>query len=173
MHPHGVGLIDLVVADPAEKFVERHPGLHPGQVCAEAEVGTAAETEQLGANVASDPEGVGVVEYPLVTVSGTGQQQHHRVGRDGGAVQGVVLRDGAGQDLARGVVAQCLLDPQRDPGAVGEQRRQLVAVAVAPVDGAAEQLGGGLVARDHHQEQERQDFLVAEPVTVDLGFQQG
>jgi microcompartment protein CcmK/EutM len=77
MHPHGVGLVDLVAADPAEQFAQRHPGLHAGQVSAEAEVRAAAEADQLRADVTADPVGVGIVEYPLVTVGRAGQQQQH------------------------------------------------------------------------------------------------
>ena len=41
----GVGLVDLVAADSLEQFGERHPGFHPGQMRAQAEVRAAAETQ--------------------------------------------------------------------------------------------------------------------------------
>ncbi len=83
-----------------------------------------------------------------------------------------LLGHGACQDLARRVVAQALLHPQRDPRRVGVHPGELVGVAVGPIQRGAQQFGGGLVAGDHHQEQEREDLLVGEPVAADLGLQQ-
>ena len=74
----GVGLVDLVAADSLEQFGQRHPGFHPGQVGAEAEVGAAAETHQLRTDLAADAVVVGVLERPVVAVGRTGQQQQAR-----------------------------------------------------------------------------------------------
>ena len=45
MDADGVGLVDLISADSSEHFGERHPGFHPRQVGAQAEVCAAAETQ--------------------------------------------------------------------------------------------------------------------------------
>ena len=87
MDAHGVGLVDLVPADPLEQLGERHPGLHPGQVRAEAEVSAAAETHELGTDVAADDVVVGILEHPLVAVRRPGQQQQDVPVGDGRVVQ--------------------------------------------------------------------------------------
>ena len=63
-----IGLVDLVTLDSFEQFGERHPGLHPGQVGAQAEVCAAAETQEFRTDFAPDHEVVGIVECPLVAV---------------------------------------------------------------------------------------------------------
>ncbi|CAG7348502.1 hypothetical protein PICSAR64_04377 [Mycobacterium avium subsp. paratuberculosis] len=103
---------------------------------------------------------------------GPGQQQQDVALGNGGVVQGQRPGDGAGQDLAGGVVAQRLLDPQRHPGQVVVDGRQLVGVLVAPKRGIGKQFGGGLVTGDHHQEHEPEHLVVGEPIAVDLGLQQ-
>ena len=69
------------------------------------------------------------------------------------------------------VVAKGLLHPQRNPFVIGEHRGQLILVASGPMrPRCRRRFGGGLVARDHHQEQERHDLVITEAVTVDLGL---
>ena len=131
----------------------------------------AAEAQQLRADVAADAELVGVVEHPLVAVGRTGHQQQGVSVVQGGAVKIDVLDDGAGQDLAGGVVAQRLLHPQRNPVVVSMHTGQLIGVSRAPKSRIAKQFRRGLITRDHHQKQKRHDFIVAEPVAVDLSLQ--
>ena len=45
MDTNRIGLVDFVTPDPGEQLGEGDPSLHPGQVRAQAEVGTAAETQ--------------------------------------------------------------------------------------------------------------------------------
>ena len=172
MDTNRIGLVDLKTLDPVEQFGESHPGFHPGQVGAQAEVCAAAETQEFGTDVASDHEVVGIVECALVAVPRTGQQQQDVTVGDRCVIQGQLAGDGAGQDLTGGVVAQGLLYPQRHSRGVGVNGGQLGWVLVAPKCSVGKEFGGGLVAGDHHQEHEPQDFVVGEPVAVDLGLQQ-
>ena len=172
MDADGIGLVDLISADSLEQFGERDPRFHPGQMRAQAEVRAATETQKLGPDFASDQVVVGILERPLVTMGRTGQQQQDIALGNRGVVEGELSGDDAGQDLAGGVIAQRFLDPQRNPGQVGVDRGQLIGVLVAPKRGIGKKFGGRLVAGDHHQEHEPEDFLVGEPVAVDLGFQQ-
>ena len=154
MDADGVGLVDLVSADSLEQFGQCHPGFHPGQVGTETEVGTAAETLEFGADLAADDEVVGVLERPLVAVCRARKQQQHIAVGNRGVVERQLAGDSAGQDLARGVVAQRLLDPQRHALQVRVDRSQLIGVLVPPERRIGKQFGGCLVAGDHHQEHE-------------------
>ena len=115
---------------------------------------------------------VGVLEHPLVAVRRTGQQQQDVAVGNRGVVEVQLAGDDAGQELAGRVVAQRLLDPQRDPLEIGVDRGQLIGVLVAPERRIGKQFGGGLVAGDHHQEHEAEHFFVGQPVAVDLGLEQ-
>ena len=169
----GVGLVDLVSADSLEQFGQRHPGFHPGQVGAEAEVRAAAETQEFRADFAADDD----------SRRDSSNTRSSRCAEPGSSSStspsGMVVSysvsspdDDAGQDLAGRVVAQRLLDPQRNPLEVVVDRGQLIGVLVTPERRVGKQFGGGLVAGDHHQEQEAEDLFVGEPVAVDLGLQQ-
>src|ERR1700730_2441513 len=171
MDSDGVGLVDLESADPLEQFGQRDAGFHPGKMRTKTEVGTATETHQLRTDFAPDAVLVGLLEHPVVTVRRAGQQKQDVAFAHRGVVETQLARHGARQDLAGRVVAQRLLDPQRYLGVVVEDRRQLVGVPGTPIRCVGKQLRGGLVACDHHQEQERHDLFVGEAVAVDLGFQ--
>ncbi len=86
------------------------------------------------------------------------------------AVQRDVREQVPGDHLAGGVEAQGLLDPRLDQAGVRAPRedgRELFGVLREVEQRVAEQLGRGLVARHDHQEEEGDDLLVGEPVTVD------
>ena len=82
--------------------------------------------------------------------------------------------DVPGEHLARVVVAQRLLDPPRTRSGPSRSKTlgPLVGVRGRAVERVAEQLGRRLVAGDDHQEEERHDLVVVEPVAVDLGLEQ-
>ena len=65
-------------------------------------------------------------------------------------------------------MAQRLLDPRRDQRDVVEHLRLLRGVRRQVEERVAEELGGGLVAGDDHEEQEGHDLAVGEPVAVHL-----
>jgi hypothetical protein len=107
------GVVDLDGRRPADELAQRHSGLQPGEVGAEAEVPAATEADRVGQLVAAAVEVVDVraVEDLLVPVRGAQQQHQLRPGGSGAPVQRHVALEVAGQDLGRGVVAQRLLDP--------------------------------------------------------------
>ena len=120
---------------------------------------------------------VGAREDPLVAVGRAEAEQQLGALRRDRAVQLDVLEQVAGEHLAGGVEAQRLLDPRVDHRGRRARVRsktccELVGVPGQVEERVAEQLGGGLVAGDDHQEQERDDLLVGEPVAVDLGLEQ-
>src|SRR5690606_26621600 len=114
-------LVDLVVGDAPGELLERDVRLEAGQVCAETEVHSPTEARDLLGAVASDAEVVGGVEDVGVAVGGSYEQQDLVAGPDGGVVQFDVGDGGAGDDLARGVVAEGLLDPLRCTSGIAEQ----------------------------------------------------
>ena len=115
---------------------------------------------------------VGILEHPLVAVRRSRQQQDDvAVGNDG-VVDPEFALDGAGQDLAGRVVAQGLLDPQRNALGIGVHGRQLVGVLVSPERRVGKEFGGGLVARDGQQDEEVAELDLVERVAVDVGVDQ-
>ena len=77
MDADGVGLVDLEAADSLEELGQRDAGFHSGQMGAQAEVGAAAETQEIGTDLTADHKIIGIVEHPLVAVRGPRQQEHH------------------------------------------------------------------------------------------------
>src|SRR5690606_969718 len=125
-------LVDLVVGDAPGELFERDVRLEAGQVRTEAEVDSPTETGDLLGAVPSDAEVVGDVECFGSAVAGSGEQQDLVAGPAVGVVQFDVVDGGAGDDLARSVVAQGLLRPLRCAGGIVEDLRHLGLVVRAP-----------------------------------------
>jgi hypothetical protein len=128
---------------------------------------------QALALLATNVEDVGILEDALVAVRRADQERDARAPGNLAAVDLHRAGGGAGDQLRGGVVAQRLLHPARNQRRVVAHALPLVGVLPQPVDGVPEQLGGGLVAGDDHEEEEGDDVPVAEAVAVDLGGQQG
>ena len=101
----------------------------------------------------------------------TSRSTRARVGDDGAEELHVPGGDPQ-EHLRRGVVAQGLFHPLRGTPRLGQGLGLLVREPPGPVPGVGEQLGGGLVARHHDEEEKGDDLVVGQPVPVDVDVEQ-
>src|SRR6185312_13664266 len=136
--------VDGPLGESLEYLFERDAALEAGQWGADAEVGSAAES-QVTTRPTADVEPVGVLEVPFVAVGRGEHQQYRTAGRHDPLLE----RDILGCDVARdvwpgGLEAQQFLDGRRDQGVVFGEFLALVGVFGEDFAHPPEQPAGGL-----------------------------
>ena len=122
---------------------------------------------------AVDAELAGVVaELAGIAIGGRPHQRHLRARGNGDAAHLDVARGGAGELMDRPTPSEHLLDGVGEQRTVGSQRGELVAMIEQREQAVADQVGGGLGARDEQHEAEPEDLGVGEALAVDLGREQ-
>ena len=161
-----------IVATRSSSTLNAHPRLEPGEARAGADVRTTAE-RHVGAGVGPiESELVRVVEHRFVTVRRQEAERDLVAGAELLTVQLPRSHAVAQQEADRRVVAQRLLDRDRDQLRIGAQLLVEVGVVRDGPQQVADQVTGGLVPRDEEEHELGARLDVGEAATVDLALQQ-
>src|SRR5271156_1636142 len=154
-----------------EHRVERNRRLDPCQRRTQAVVDSAAECEMAGP-IALDVELLRVRKYCGIAVGGSECDRHDDVRKDSVPADFGFAPHPAIQNLNRAFITQRLFDSAFDQRAIFAEAAPQIGLRRKEVQQVADEVGGGLVARDQKQDAEAQQFRFCEPLAVDFRLDQ-
>ncbi len=161
----------MIVRHSRQKPPHRRLGHETRHLAAETEMLAGAET-QMSQRPAVDVIDVGIGEFAPVAVGRAIGEGDLVADPQRLAVQFRLARDRALEALRRGVEAQRFLDRRRDQRGIGDEAAPRVGIVVQVEREHAHEARQRFHAGHDERRRRHDDFTLAQPVAVDLGFGQ-